>query len=242
MMLAARFLVIASVLGLAIYFVAFNPSSLNSLKLNLPQTLTQPIQNVAQSFSFLPKILGFASTFNLKDLAKPEEIQKVLETLPGQLQKQILQDLPKQFPKLEEILTNTKKEELFLKAPQSFTLPEIKVENYDQEITVQLDSFEIKDTRGHGNPWILRIEAKDLIGEKGKVVKENVKFRVKSEYVEVLEGNVADLIIKDGASVSITTEVEKNKGHFKIKPLVTILIPQGSFSGSYTSEIESTLE
>lgn len=185
----------------------------------------------------LPSRLNLGSILGIKigDISGlPTELKKIAQSFPSSLQSQI--------PKIEELVSAQRKEELYLKSPKSFNLPEIKVQNYDQELTAQLDPFEIKDSRRAGR-WRLTISSKDLVGERGNIKAENMRFKVMKDSIEAVEGTASGLVVEDGPSVKIyPTEEAKGKGVFRFRPLITVTIPQGTYSGSYKAEIESGLE
>lgn len=145
------------------------------------------------------------------------------------------------LPKADELIETKHKEELYLKAPASFTLPEIKIQNYDQEITVQLDPYEIKDSRRGGKDWQLVINSQDLVSTKGKITKSNIAFRLDKNDIQPVAGSVDDLSVTDGSQMRIAAKEGLGKGTFIFRPKLIIKIPQGSYSGNYKSQLESEL-
>lgn len=233
-MILARLVFLILILGAVLYF-SLNRPLLTSLSLKVPySSLPQALKD----------ILGLGSSLNQIDLKNLP--QQGLDLLTKDLPSQILNELPKQIeqnlPKIEEIITNRQKEELYLKAPLSFNLPDVRVENFDQEISVLLEPFEVKDSRKGDEPWTLRISARDLAAEKGRISAENIRFQLKETYIDAAESNQAELKIEEGASLKITAEPGRGKGLFKIRPLVVVKIPQESYSGTYRAEVESKLE
>lgn len=182
----------------------------------------------------IPEPSRWGEILGLSGKVKAIDIQKVAQSLPEQIQNRL--------PQIEELVTATKKEELYLKSPKSFDLPEVRVENYDQELTVQLPPFEVKDSRKTG-AFRLSIVAKDLVGEKGRIGAENIVFRLKGEHLEVAEGKGEELQVEEGATLKVFARgAGLGKGLFRLRPIVSVRIPQGSFSGAYRAEIESVLE
>mgnify|MGYP001583388621 CR=1 FL=1 len=195
------------------------------------------LASASQIISDLSARLNFGSILGIKigDISGiPAELKKIAQSFPSNLQSQI--------PKIEELVSNQRKEELYLKSPRTFNLPEVKVRNYDQEITAQLDLFEVKDSRRAGG-WKLMISSKDLVGEKGNIKAENVRFKVAKDSIEAVEGATSGLIIEEGSTLKIyPAGSDKGKGIFRFSPLITVTIHQGTYSGSYKAEIESSLE
>lgn len=195
------------------------------------------LASASQIISDLSARINFGSILGVKigELSElPTELKKMAQSFPSNLQSQI--------PKIEELVSNQRKEELYLKSPRTFNLPEVKVQNYDQELTAQLDPFEIKDSRRAGG-WKLMISSKDLVGEKGNIKAENVRFKVAKDSIEAVEGATSGLIIEEGTTLKIyPTGSDKGKGIFRFSPLITVTIPQGTYSGSYKAEVDSSLD
>ncbi|MDP2860482.1 MAG: hypothetical protein Q8N98_02095 [bacterium] len=170
-------------------------------------------------------------TFSSK--VSPKEIGKIAESLPSVFWEKL--------PQVEELLSPTRKEELYLVAAKNVFLPEIRIQTYDQELTVQLDPFEIKNNRGKKG-WRLVLKTSDLVGEKAVIAKENLSFRLKKEETEVLEGNEPELEIRNGSVLEVNAPVGKGVGRFRFRPQIIVTVPQGAYAGLYKGTIESVLE
>lgn len=218
-------------MGISVLAVVYFPSLSSQLELK------GYITSASQIIAHLPSKLNIGSILGTKigELSEiPAELRKMAQNFPANLQDQL--------PKIEELVSNQRKEELYLKSAKSFNLPEIKVQAYDQQLTAQLDPFEVKDSR-RGGEWKLTISSKDLVGEKGSIKAENVRFKVAKDSIEAIEGTTSGLVVEDGPSVKIyPAEEAAGKGVFRFAPLITVTIPQGTYAGSYKAEIESRLE
>lgn len=166
-----------------------------------------------------------------------EQRLKAMVSLP-----RLMNVVSSSLPKPDELISNNRREELYLKAPITFTLPEIKIQNYDQEITVQLDPYEIRDTRRKGKDWQLVIGAQDLVSAKGKITKSNIAFRLDKNDIQPTSGSVEELTVTEGPEIRIAPKAGLGKGTFVFSPRLIIKIPQGSYSGEYRSQIDSTLD
>lgn len=176
----------------------------------------------------LQNILGLAS-----DLPR-------LSNLSGELPKNAGAVAETLLPLVQEVLTNTQKEEIYLKAPLNVTLPEVKIENYDQQLSVPLEAFEIKDTRRAGKPWTLIVSVSDLIGERGVISRENISLKIRNNSIE--GGDSSRFSVEEGGKLTIATLPGLGKGVTKIRPWLSIKIPRDSYSGAYRADVESSLE
>jgi len=240
-MILVRFLLILFILGGVLYF-SLHQELIRSY--NITDKLAGAVNNqLSQASQKIPAlknfqdVLGMSSAVSKIDLKSinTEDVKTFAQSLPSQIQEQL--------PKIEELVTNTKKEELYLKAPVDFTLPEVSIEPFDEVLTVQLSAFEIKDTRKSGHAWSLVIGAGDLVSPKSTIKKENINFILKKQFIEAHDGgSVEDLLIEDGAQIKVSAKPGLGKGLFRIRPEVSVKIVQGSYSGTYRAQLSSTLE
>lgn len=147
-----------------------------------------------------------------------------------------------QIPLVSEAITNTQKEELYLRAPVSLELPALRVESYSQKIVSQLDPFEVSDTRKNGKDWELRIAVDELTNDKSRIEKEGITLQLRSDAIEMFEGTRNELEITEGPTLIIKPKSGKNRVKFLVRPEITVVIPKGIYSGHYTGKINSTLE
>ena len=90
------------------------------------------------------------------------------------------------------------------------------------------------------------MEIDDLIegsgGEKGNIKAENVRFKVAKDSIEAVEGATSGLIIEEGSTLKFTLRDPIKVKGFSICTSYNRDHPQGTYSGSYKAEIESSLE
>ena len=242
-MAIVRFILLIVILLLVLYF-SFNRNSFESLKTTFQKGvvagISDPILKTSKDMNLPDKVakLIYSSASASASLIKVPTVGQILEAgqnLPAEVQKQL--------PMLFQIITNTKEEELFFKSQRSVTIPELKIENFDQEVSVQLLGFEIKDTRKSKTPWKILIfvnePSENPVNSEGKKIE--VMFKLKLESIETIVGNKDELKIEDGPSIKVSVEPGKGKGHFILKPFIILKIPS-SLTQPSKFEIESNLE
>lgn len=236
-MLLLRFLIISATLFLILLITLVK---LNYLSLPLTGTVAgviDPVRKITSGINLpkdLIKVTDFLATpsASLINLPKTEDLILLGQDLPKEIQKRL--------PLFLQIITNTKREELYLKSQRSFEIPKINQEDFDQEIAVQLNGFEVKDSRTSKTPWSLFVFLKNL-PKSASDKNIEVSFNLKPENIEAIEGDRNDLKIEEGALLRVTSTSVKGKGHFMIRPFVKIKIPAGLVIDDKI-EIESSLE
>lgn len=175
----------------------------------------------------------------LQDLATPSA-QKFMQPILNDLQQNVSQ-LPEQamnnLPRLIEIITNAKKEELYLVSPKSLIVPQITDGQNGQQITLQLDTFEIRDTRKSNRPWNLIVYAKGDSSLTG-----NITFDLKKENIKVVDGSIDGITIEEGTNLKISSQPGKGKGTFRFNPLIIINLPKDFATQETRIEIDSSFE
>lgn len=245
-MTLGRFLGLLFILGLAFFLRFYVPAlkfsrpafsfnglgRVGDLGLSAVKTIGSRLGADVSGFpSGLLSRTGLGRVLGLYSSGQGAGFKKVAENLPAGIKNTL--------PQIADFLSSESKEETYLKAPKSFNLPEVRVEDFDQQVTVGLSGFEVKDTRKSGG-WTLSVKAKDLIGERGVISGKNILFRLKKEQIQALQGSADNLTIEEGNVLKVSGK--EGRGHYLINPYVTVDIPQGSFSGGYKGEIESVLD
>lgn len=175
----------------------------------------------------------------LQNLATPSA-QKLLQPILNDLQQSASQ-LPEQalnnLPRLIEIITNAKKEELYLISPRSLIVPKINPTDSKQEILIQLDQFEIRNTRKSGRPWTLTIQAQTDAG-----LAENITFKLNKSDIRALDGTIDGINVEEGNKLKIWSVEGKGKGTFQFNPFIKIDIPKDIKLENTRIEIETVFE
>lgn len=237
-----RLLIIIGLLGTVLFFFlnkgqnSFVPpfignylGQVKGLKVSVPKVPNVP-QNPEQVKEWLQTV---ASNDSVKKIIDPliNDAQKTVENAPGELYAQL--------PKLIEIITNSKKEELYLISPQSLILPKVEPSGTDQEVTSQLGEFEVKDNRKSGNPWKLIITAKPV---SGSIAPTDISFKLGKDQIQALEGNTSGISVEDGSRILISASLGAGKGIYKFKPFLTVKIHAASTLEDSRIEISSSFE
>lgn len=260
-----RLLLLVGLIFLVVSFAIFHSSLLDlfaskskqkSLNQELLKKLSElplspEIKNILATSSSLPKI-DF-SKISLDDL------KKIAQDLPQKLAQQVPEQIAELAPKIQDLVNNSQREELFLRSPQSLTLNfsqtsatstslsqgntcRLNVKTADEQITFQLGNFEVKDSRKSNTHWVLTISLGDLVGEGHRISQENFKLSLEKNQIQVLEGNVEELQITQGEKIRVWTRDGQGKGHFLLTPRVTAKIASGDYEGSYHAQIQTTFE
>lgn len=241
-MIIIRLLFIAGFLVLVLFFALnrggnfYLPPSLSSYlgQIKGLASAVPKIQNLPQNPQEVKDLLQSAgSNSAVKAMVTPllNEGQKTLKNAQS--------DILAQLPRLIEIVTNSKKEELYLVSPQSLIIPKVSNTESDQEISIQLDQFEVKDSRKSKTPWSLVINAKP---SNGTLSNSDISFKLKKENIQAIEGSSDGLTVEDGNRIRISVNSGSGKGIYRFRPYLVVKINKGVNLENSRIEIESSFE
>jgi|GEM_PF-3649232 hypothetical protein len=237
-----RLLLIVGVLFTVLYY------SINKDRdLNLPPVLSSYLGQIKGFSTTIPKIDGLPSDPQevrnlLQDVASNSAVKSIFTPLLNTAQKTIEtapNDILAQLPRVIEIVTNSKKEELYLVSPHSLIVPKIENTGTERKISIQLGQFEIKDSRKSKTPWSLIINAKST---NGKILNSDISFRLKREDIQPVEGSLNGLVIEDGNRIRISAISGSGKGVFRFRPYLNIEMGKEEGLEDSKIEIESNFE